>query len=307
MSLKYEILKKAVKLIGLKNKGKMSAEEIIAMKKKQNAKTRIPKLRDPGITVRKTTVLDSVVLCMTHNSGESKAMLYIIGGGMVSKPDPYAVKQALRIARETGIDIFVPYYPLCTDYPLTKAYEMIYALYVKMQKKYGAENICVVGTSSGGNLALGLVPYIKANALAAPLPDYIMVLSPGVCPASDEEKQRVREIDKRELVISGDYLTTIEEILRHGSSNVPDYMIYLQNADFTGCPRVTFIYGTDEVLYAMAPSFESAMKKYGVQYDMVIGKGMYHCYPVYPLVKEAEEGWEQMIGMLRRWKNEKGE
>ena len=304
MSLKYEILKRAVKIIGMKNKGKMSADEIIAMKKKQNAKTRIPVLTDTEITVRKVKVLSSLVLCMIHNAKPQKAMLYIIGGGMVSKPTPYAIKQALQMARETGIDIFIPYYPLCTDYPLTKAYEMIYALYVKMQKKYGAENICVMGTSSGGNLALGLVPFISANAPHTPMPGYIIAMSPGVCPSNDEERQRVRDIDKRELIISGDYLTTIEEILRHGSDAVPDYMIHLQNADFTNCPKVTFIYGTDKVLYAMAPSFEAAMKKYGVQYDMIIGQGMYHCYPVYPLVREAKEGWNRMIMLLKEWKED---
>ncbi|MCR5167263.1 MAG: hypothetical protein K6C13_08620 [Oscillospiraceae bacterium] len=53
----------------------------------------------------------------------------------------------------------------------------------------------------------------------------------------------------------------------------------------------------------MAPSFEAAMKKYGVQYDMIIAQGMYHCYPVYPLVREAKEGWEQMIMLLKEWKN----
>ena len=37
MSLKYEILKRAVKLAGLKKAGEKSAEEIIAIKKKQNA------------------------------------------------------------------------------------------------------------------------------------------------------------------------------------------------------------------------------------------------------------------------------
>ncbi len=119
MSLKYEVLKKAVKIIGMKNKGKMSADEIIAMKKKQNAKTNIPRLTDTEITVRRAKVLGSLVLCIMHKAKSQKAMLYIIGGGMVSKPTPYAIKQALQMARETGIDIFIPYYPLCTDYPLT--------------------------------------------------------------------------------------------------------------------------------------------------------------------------------------------
>ncbi len=51
MSLKYEIVKRAVKAVGLKNRGKMTADEIIAFKKKQNAKIGIPNIRDKEITV----------------------------------------------------------------------------------------------------------------------------------------------------------------------------------------------------------------------------------------------------------------
>ena len=39
MSVQYEILKKLVKLSGMKNRGTMSAAEIVALKKKENAKT----------------------------------------------------------------------------------------------------------------------------------------------------------------------------------------------------------------------------------------------------------------------------
>jgi hypothetical protein len=33
---------------------------------------------------------------------------------------------------------------------------------------------------------------------------------------------------------------------------------------------------------------------------MIVGEGMYHCYPVYPFVREAKEGWNQMIEIARR-------
>ena len=56
----------------------------------------------------------------------------------------------------------------------------------------------------------------------------------------------------------------------HGGS-VPDYMIYLQTDDFSGCPKVIFMYGTDECLFAVAPPFEEAMKRYGADYGMIIG------------------------------------
>jgi len=32
-----------------------------------------------------------------------------------------------------------------------------------------------------------------------------------------------------------------------------------------------------------APSFEAVMKKYGVNYQMTVGEGMFHCYPVFRL------------------------
>ena len=59
------------------------------------------------------------------------------------------------------------------------------------------------------------------------------------------------------------------------------------------------LYGSDETLYACAPSFEAAMKKYGVDYRMIVGEGMFHCYPVFPIVKEAKEGWHLMVRLMK--------
>ena len=62
---------------------------------------------------------------------------------------------------------------------------------------------------------------------------------------------------------------------------------------------MSFIYGSDETLFACAPSFEAAMRKYGVDYEMIVGEGMFHCYPVFQLCREAREGWELMIRKMK--------
>ena len=218
---------------------------------------------------------------------------------MISAPRPGSVKKALRIAKETGLDLFIPFYPLCTEYPLTKAYEMIHATYKVMLQSYQVENISVLGTSSGGNLALGMIPYINDGHDDTPAPAHIISISPGTCVATEEEWQRMLELDKKDVAIPAQYMKTAVEIMRHGDDSVPEYMIWLQKGDFTGCPRVTFIYGSDETLYACAPSFEAAMKKYGVDYRMIVGEGMFHCYPVFPICKEAKEGWDMMIRIMK--------
>ncbi|MBR3001791.1 MAG: alpha/beta hydrolase [Oscillospiraceae bacterium] len=300
MSLKYEILKRLVKAANIKKKWTaMSTEEFLEDRRKQNAKLRIPDLSDPEFDISRIQVMGCTVLRLIHRKKTDKANLFIIGGGMVMSPRPGSVKKALQFAKETGADLYVPWYPLCTDFPLSKAYEMIHETYKVMLRDYKPENISVLGTSSGGNLALGMVAYINDGHGDTPMPGYIMAISPGTCVETDEEWQRMLELDKKDVAIPAQYMKTAVEIMRHGDNTVPDYMIWLQKGDFTNCPKVTFIYGSDETLYACAPSFEKAMKKYGVDYDLIVGEGLFHCYPVFPIVKEAKEGWDQMVRLMK--------
>jgi len=261
---------------------------------------RYPELKDDDFIIDRIEVMGFPVLTMIHKQKTTKANLFLIGGGMISAPRPGSIKKALRFAKETGLDVFVPYYPLCTDYPLTKAYEMIHETYKTMLKKYEAKNISVLGTSSGGNLALGMVSYINDHHGDIPMPGYILTISPGTCVDTEEEWQRMLELDQKDVAIPAQYMKTAVEIMRHGDDSVPDYMIWLQKGDFTNCPKVSFIYGSDETLYACAPSFEEAMKKYNVEYEMIVGEGMFHCYPVFPVCKEAKEGWDMMIRLARQ-------
>ena len=32
---------------------------------------------------------------------------------------------------------------------------------------------------------------------------------------------------------------------------------------------------------------------------MIVGEGMFHCYPVFPLCREAKEGWKLMIRKMK--------
>ncbi len=299
MSVKYELLKALVKAIGIKRRWNGSVEELLDNRRRANEKNKIPDLHDPQLTISRITVCGCPVVTMNHKCGSEKANLFIIGGGMISAPRPGSVRKALRFAKETGLDLYVPYYPLCTDYPLTKAYEMIHETYKEMLKLYSAENISVLGTSSGGNLALGMVPYINENALDTPMPGYIMTISPGTCVGTEEEWQRMLELDKKDVAIPAEYMKTAEIIMKHGDDSVPDYMIRLQNGNFANCPFVTFIYGADETLYACAPSFEAAMKRAGADYEMIVGEGLFHCYPVFPICKEGRDGWAMMVQTIK--------
>ena len=48
------------------------------------------------------------VLKLIHKEPSKRANLFLIGGGMISAPRPGAIRKALRIAKETGLDLYVP-------------------------------------------------------------------------------------------------------------------------------------------------------------------------------------------------------
>lgn len=300
MSLKYEILKRLVKAANIKRMWTgMSTEKLLENRRRKNAKNPIPDLKDDAFIIDRIEVMGCPVLKFIHKQKTDKANLFLIGGGMISAPRPGSVKKALRFAKESGLDVYVPYYPLCTDYPLTRAYEMVHETYRVMLRDYEAGHISILGTSSGGNLALGMVPYMNDSHQDTPMPRYILAISPGTCVDTDEEWQRMLELEQKDVAIPAQYMKTAVEIMRHGEKSVPDYMLFLQRGDFTGCPKVTFIYGSDETLYACAPSFQAAMKKYGVDYEMIVGQGLFHCYPVFPICKEGRDGWDLMIRLMK--------
>ena len=43
-----------------------------------------------------------------------------------------------------------------------------------------------------------------------------------------------------------------------------------------------------------------ALKRDGVMVNLEIGKGMFHCYPFFPIVSETKEAWNRMIGCSRQ-------
>ena len=130
MSLKYEVLKRLVKAVNIKKRWTgMSTEELLENRRRENAKNRIPNVKDDDFIISRIEVMGCPVLKLIHKQPADHANLFLIGGGMISAPRPGSIKKALRFAKETGLDLFVPYYPLCTDYPLTRAYEMIHETY----------------------------------------------------------------------------------------------------------------------------------------------------------------------------------
>ena len=123
MSFKYEILKRLVKAVNIKKMWTgMSTEELLENRRKQNAKNRIPDLRDDSFDISRIEIMGCPVLKLIHRKKTDKVNLFLIGGGMVSAPRPGSVKKS------------DPVFPICKEG--RECWEMM----IRLAKKQGKRN-----------------------------------------------------------------------------------------------------------------------------------------------------------------------
>ena len=311
MSLTYKIASTIVRFVGVKKMFLKNKDEMLEYAKKENAKAVFDLDKAKKRAEKKNYFLfDRDVMgyrllsYQKNKSPANGAVLYFFGGGMITQPDKLDFALAERIMEKTGKDLWFLFYPLCSeDVKIDKTYEVCFETYRLMTQTYKAENISVLGFSSGACLALGI--FLHNNALGRPLkmPGKIISVSPGGIPdvRLEENKEiweKVNALNHNDIMIDPTYLKTAREIAK-GDKDLPEYMLDGTVGDFTYFPETYFYYGENECLYAFAEEFKKAMEKYKAPYEIIVGKGMCHCYPLLRFFREGREAQDEIIELLK--------
>ena len=311
MSATYKIASTIVRLAGVKKMFLKNKEEMLEYAKGENAKVVFDFDKAKKRAERKNyylidrDLMGYRIICYQKNKNHAEgAVLYLFGGGMITQPNKLDFTLSERIMEETGKDLWFLFYPLCSeDVKVDKTYEVCFETYKLMTKTYNEENISVLGFSSGACLALGI--FLHNNALGRPLkmPGKIISVSPGGIPdvSLDKNKgiwERLNELNHKDIMIEPTYIKTAREIL-NGDEDLPEYMLDGTVGDFTGFPKTYFYYGENECLYAFAEEFRKAMEKYHVPYEIIVGKGMCHCYPMARFFREGRQAQDEIIKRLK--------
>lgn len=301
MSIFAALLRGVYKLSGAKKAFSLPEDEILKVIEKQNRSRGVFTPTDKKAYYETVTVNGFPCLIVRQKPTPSeRAILYFFGGGMVIGPDKGDLPVMRKLSRESGCDVWFPFYPLCTEHCITETYAMAYECYRRMIALYGGGNVSTCGFSSGGALALGIAAHNNAQPEPLPQPRHIVAVSPGEVPWNDAEKARMQELNARDVAIDYAFMVTVEKFMRHGQPDVPDYMISGSRGDFSGVGDIHFFYSADEVLYGALPDFEAACAKAGVPCTAFARPGMVHCYCMLPCFKEAKEDFAKITDILRK-------
>ena len=84
MSVKYEILKRLVKAVNIKKMWTgMSTEELLENRRNQNAKNRIPDLKDEAFDISRIEIMGCPVLKLIHKKKADKPGVFTVRNGAV--------------------------------------------------------------------------------------------------------------------------------------------------------------------------------------------------------------------------------
>lgn len=299
-SFKYRMMLNAFRILPVKKIMASSTEKTQRIFRLSYKGENIPKLHDDAMAIKRLKIADSSVLYYKLKQSTDRLAIYLVGGGMLKYPQPFQAKELVGLAKEINADILLPYYPIIyTGGTLPDVYAMLYALYKKALRRYKPENICFVGGSSGGNLAIGLTSYINAMGEGLPQPGKIYAGSPGTLLLTDVEKALAYRQEQTDVVMSVKAIYTVWEGMT-GGREVPAYMKYLQLGDYTGVRDVYMSFGGDEVFLAGAASIQKRLEEFGAHVTLEIGAGMYHSYAMTSFVEDAAEGHRRYIEYMKK-------
>ena len=299
----YRVLRACFKVLNIKKMLVGSKDEVLARAAKMNA-------RNPFIlpSDNKAYYTDHLIQdkyhCLeidTEDKRKERAILFVFGGGMILGSDKGDIGLSRKIAEETVCDVWFPYYPMCHEHDILENVQMVFECYTKMLQFYRPENIVFLGFSSGGALLLDLITYVnelRDSGIDIPMPGLLIPVSPASIPVTQEEMDRLHELDSKDVMISESYMYLAREILLCGH-DVDEKYLATAHGDFRNAPETHFYYGSAETVYAFAPTYAESFRKAGAKCRIHVGKGMHHCYALQYSVPGCKPAFNEIMKLIR--------
>ena len=223
----------------------------------------------PGVLHRVTARLRS----------DAQVILYFHGGAYLTGSPRTHSGLAGRLARLTGLAIFLPEYRLAPENPAPAAFEDAVAAHASlMAKGYAAHQIILAGDSAGGGLALALLSHLCRTGLT---PAALIAFSPWTDLTLTGES--LRTLAHQEALLPPERLQEAVDMVR-GDLPATDPRISPLYAVFLNPPPVFLQVGSTEILLDDSRRMAEALRRAGGQVTRQV-------WPDCPHVWQILDGW----------------
>ena len=301
-SLQAKLVSGLFKMIGVNKMLDKQGEDFDKLlekyREKQKKPLKIPykKMSDFNI---ETKNIDGTICYVVSKKGAvpDKGILYLFGGGYILPPDSGDIILCGQMAENCNAKVWFPLYPMAPEFRLIETMHSTVKIYQDILSEYDSSNVRFFGTSSGGGQAMSLCVYIKHENIDVPLPEKLVLQSPGLqVPPSDSQRKEMDKRSKVDVMIPPRFFDSIAPKLATGDEA---YLLSPLLYDLSGFPEIDIFYGTREVMIAYLKDFQKVCKKYNIKLNTHIGKGMMHCWGAMEFVPEAKAVRQEYFNALK--------
>lgn len=210
---------------------------------------------------------------------KDRLVFYLHGGAYVCGPNRFHWPMLADLCRRTGITVAVVRYGLAPERPFPGSINDAMAAYRHFQKQYA--DICILGDSAGGGLALATALKIKNENLSPP--SRLVLLSPWLdITLSNPEIAAV----KNDPFLATGALVPISAAYASGH-DPKDPLLSPIYGDLAGLPPILLFCGAAEILAPDCRKFKDKAIAAGVKIFYEEWPDMFHVWVAAPLIPQA--------------------
>jgi len=211
----------------------------------------------------------------TASADESRALLYIHGGGFVAGVPANHRPLTWRLADKLGVPVYAVDYRLAPEHPFPAGLEDCVTAYrALLDTGLKPTAIVIAGDSAGGNLTLATA--LKAKALGLPQPAALVCLSPATDWA--ETPSRRSNVGSDAMFVPAMFATVPAAYCP--GRDACDPLISPQRGDLAGLPPTLIQCSGAEMLRDDAVFMAEKLTAAGVAATLEVWPGLFHVWQV---------------------------
>ncbi len=255
-------------------------KEEVNVKKKRRFDLHEPKDKFfKNLLVERHSVMQTEITALQKEDSESdKLVIYFHGGAFIMGPVKLQWQMIRRVAEETEQKVWMVDYPKAPESSIDEIYENVFATYLLALEDYAAEDIILMGGSSGGNLALSILAKIEEKGME--MPQEAIVYSPFIDYASSNPAIDV--IETRDPVLARPGLELVADLMQLEEEKRTDPVYSPIYADISNYPPIHMFVASDDILMPDELRFFDKAVEEGIDITMYLGNEMVHCWAVSP-------------------------
>jgi acetyl esterase/lipase len=237
----------------------------------------------PPKSIFKSSDFDGTPVFAFGNENAENTILFIHGGAYVNEINYQHLLYCLLLSRKLDAYVLAPAYPLAPLHSAIETFDVMTKLYKKLVQR---DNLILMGDSAGGGFVHSFCQYLKTVDLNQP--DQIITFSPWVdvsmsnSPFNSENDPILGEIGLKEIGKSW-----------AGNLDTKDYRVSPLFGDNSDLPKTLIFAGENEIFCKDIERYVQKLKNDGVDVKFIIGRGLFHIYPLFP-IPEAKKVFKEI-------------